>query len=185
MKAPLGFVFALVIIFVSPGWTQETSAGPNPSAPPETSQWAFFIGTWDCTTTSLAPDGSARTGTARWVAQWTLDGWAIRDDWYGLDADGAVTFHGMNIRSYNQRLKKWEIRWLPQGSLEWKHFTGERTGERIVKISEFSLNGRPALDRTTWSEITADSFRWTKDISFDNGATWREAVLVVEAKRAR
>lgn len=164
---------------------QDSGTGPNPAAPPETAQWAFFIGEWDCFTRSPQTDGTVRTGKARWVAQWTLDGWAIRDDWYGLDADGTVTFHGMNIRSFNPRLKKWEVRWLPQGTLEWKQFSGERNGDRIVKVSEFVLNGRPALDRTTWSQITDDSFLWTKDISFDNGATWREGVLVVEARRVK
>jgi len=42
---------------------------------------------------------------------------------------------------------------------------------------------KPFLSRTRYFGITPDAFRMQQDRSSDNGLTWDEATLVIEAKR--
>ncbi len=44
--------------------------------------------------------------------------------------------------------------------------------------------GKPAITRTRYYDIGADSFHMQQDRSTDNGQTWEESVLTIDAKRA-
>ncbi len=101
------------------------ASGRHPDAPPETDQFAFLIGEWDCTIRSIGPDGAlGPESKARWVGRWDLGGWAIRDDW--TSAGGM----GFNIRSCNPRTQKWDNRWLQAGNLLWKYYEAEKVATR-------------------------------------------------------
>ena len=43
--------------------------------------------------------------------------------------------------------------------------------------------GKPTLSRTRFYAISASAFRFVTDRSHDDGKTWDEAVLRIEAKR--
>lgn len=159
------------------------ASDPNPAAPPETSQYAFMIGEWECTTRFMGPDGTYNEGRASWSAEFILDGWAIQDYWVSTRPNGAV-FHGTNIRSFNPALGKWECRWLPQGSLEWKHFTSEKIDDTMVMLGSGSDQRGEFLDRNTFHEITDERWSWRKDRSYDDGETWIEGVGYIEARRS-
>ena len=61
---------------------QPAAAGPHPAAPVETSQFAFLIGAWDCSTRSMKPDGSGFfEGPGAVGGLLGSGGWAIQDDW--------------------------------------------------------------------------------------------------------
>ena len=47
--------------------------GPNSDAPPETTQFAFIIGEWDCKTRFMAPDSTFTDGEATWAGYWILE----------------------------------------------------------------------------------------------------------------
>lgn len=158
----------------------------NPAAPPETAQFAFLVGQWDCGVHTMNPDGKTfRDSTATWTGYFILDGWAIQDDWVTGAPDGNE-FHGTNIRSFNPRTRTWDNRWLPSGSLQWTYFEAKQVGETMVMIGG---NGRDArgqyLDRNTFYDIQPDSWKWRKDRSWDGGTTWVEGVSRIEARRAR
>jgi len=157
---------------------------PNPKAPPETEQYTFMIGSWDCVIRGIDAQGNPQEGKARWSAHYILDGWAIQDEWVSLDKEGKPGFYGINIRSFNTELGKWECRWLPSGTLQWKHFLSWKDGETMVMEGEGEDQRGPFLDRNTFSEITESSWRWVKDRSYDGGKTWNKAVATIEAKRS-
>lgn len=160
--------------------------GPHPDASPETWQFAFLIGAWDCATRSMKPDGSGFVdGRARWTGYWILNGWAIQDDWESTRPDGAAV-HGTNVRSFNPKTQKWDNRWLSSGTLQWKYFEAERVGETMVMTGneERDRAGREYVDRNVFHEIGEDSWKWRKDRSFDGGQTWIEGVAFIEARRA-
>jgi hypothetical protein len=157
----------------------------NPQAPPETGQFAFLVGEWDCRTKFMKPDGSGYSeGQAEWTGYFILDGWAIQDDWVSLGPDGQK-FYGTNIRSFNPQTGKWDNRWLAAGSLQWKYFVAEKTGETMVMIGG---EGKDSLgefiDRNTFYDINTDRWSWRKDRSYDGGDTWMEGVGFIEATRA-
>ena len=43
--------------------------------------------------------------------------------------------------------------------------------------------GKPALVRSRFQDITPNSFNWQQDRSSDNGKTWTEGTLRIEARR--
>lgn len=158
----------------------------NPQAPPETEQFSFIVGAWDCTTKFMKPDGSGYgEGRARWIGYYILDGWAIQDDWIGIRPDGSES-RGTNIRSFNQRTGKWDNRWLAAGSLAWKYFESEQKGDTMVMIGGEGKDARGAfVDRNIFHDITADHWSWRKDRSYDGGETWSEGIGFIEATRSR
>jgi hypothetical protein len=158
----------------------------SPDAPPETAQFAFLIGAWNCKTRGMGPDGAIQDGPdASWTGYYILDGWAIQDDWVSPGPDGKL-FRGTNVRSFNQKTGKWDNRWLPTGSLQWKYFDAEQVGEAMVMTGE-DTDGmdRSFLDRNTFHEIETDSWKWRKDRSFDGGESWIEGVAFIHCQAHR
>lgn len=155
----------------------------NPDAPPETDQFAFLVGTWDCTTRSMGPDGTlGAPGRATWTGYWILDGWAIQDDWVGERPDGSRTY-GTNIRSFNPD-GYWDNRWLPAGTLRWTYFRADRVDDTMVMVGGEGEDSRGAyIDRNVFYDIEADSWKWRKDRSWDGGESWLEGVAYIEARR--
>lgn len=154
----------------------------NPAAPPETSQYSFIIGKWDCATRFLNPKGEYKEGHAVWTGSYILDGWAIQDLWASEGPKG--TFYGLNIRSFNKKTGKWDNRWLPQGTLEWKYFESHLDGDSMVMIGGEGTDSRgPFVDRNTFFDITENSWHWRKDRSWDGGKTWFEGVGFIDATR--
>ncbi len=156
------------------------SANRHPDAPPETEQFAFLIGEWECEIRAMSPSGQLGEPTqAKWAGKWDLGGWAIRDDWsspFGL---------GFNIRSFNPETKKWDNRWLSSGNLQWKYFEAEKVGDTMVMMGGAGEDARGEfIDRNTFHDIQADSWSWRKDRSYDGGDTWFEGIAVIRAVRA-
>ena len=85
---PLLTGLALTALIAAP--SVASSAGPNPKAPPETAQFDFLVGDWECVIKTMKPDGSGyHARGATWRAEYILDGWAIQD-WWGLRAAGRI-----------------------------------------------------------------------------------------------
>jgi len=156
----------------------------NAEAPPQTAQYAFLVGKWGCKTRFMDAEGRPVEGRATWTGYYILDGWAIQDDWVALRADGTES-HGTNIRSFNPQTGKWDNRWLPAGSLQWKYFQAEKVGDTMVMTGEGTDARGPFIDRNTFYEISADGWRWRKDRSYDGGTSWIEGVGYIEATRSR
>jgi hypothetical protein len=183
---PTALACAMVAALTAPAAASPADAdGPSPDAPPETAQFAFLIGDWDCTVRQMKPDGGGYTeGRARWTGYWILGGFAIQDDWESAAPGGGV-FRGTNIRSFNTQTGKWDNRWLPASTLQWKSFVATRKADTMVMIGgeDRDAAGRPYVDRNVFSDIGKDSFKWRKDRSFDGGATWFQGVAFIEARR--
>lgn len=133
----------------------------------------------------MRPDGSSVEGEAVWEAHYILGGWAIQDVWTVETPEGEA-FYGTNIRSFDPERKKWNNRWLPSGSLEWKHFDSEQVGDTMVMIGgEGEDPNGSYVDRNTFYNISENHFDWKKDRSYDGGETWIEGVALISADRIR
>lgn len=156
----------------------------NPDAPPETAQFSFIVGHWDCKIRFMGPDQSFSEGQATWTGYYVLDGWAIKDDWVSIQPDGSRS-HGFNIRSFNTETGQWDNRWLPQGTLQWAYYESEQMGETMVMTGGEGIDARGAfVDRITFYNISEDSWSWRKDRSYDDGESWFEGVAFIEATRS-
>jgi hypothetical protein len=158
----------------------------NPAAPKETAQFRFLVGNWDCKTRFMKADGkSYAEGTARWNGYYILDGWAIQDDWISAQPDGTEG-HGTNIRSFNPKTGKWDNRWLPAGSLQWKYYQSEQVGDTMVMTGGEGKDARGEyVDRNTFYDIAQDSWSWRKDRSYDGGKSWVEGIGYIHATRVK
>lgn len=162
------------------------ASGRHPDAPPETEQFAFMIGEWDCTQRSMDRTGKlGPPSKARWVGSWDLGGWAIRDDWTSLRPDGSKSY-GFNIRSFNPETRKWDNRWLQSGSLQWVYFEAEQVGDTMVMTGGGGTDSfGDFIDRNVFHDIGPDGFSWRKDRSWDGGETWIEGVAVIQSVRVK
>jgi hypothetical protein len=86
------------------------------------------------------------------------------------DAAANVNSYGTTLRVYDPRIDAWQIQWTDPVMQNFLHMIGRAQGDDIVQ-----LGNRPdgKLIRWSFSEITTNSFRWTGEISDDEGASWR------------
>ena len=185
MRGTLRLALCPLVLFVMaiPALAGSARTEPHPDAPEQTAQYAFLIGSWDCTTRFLSADGYV-DGTAIWSGWYILDGWAIQDLWVS-DRPGGGKWFGTNIRSFNPETGVWDNRWLPQGTLQWKSYRSEMVGETMVMTGGEGKDPRGAfIDRNTFYEIGKDGWKWRKDRSYDGGQTWVEGVGFITATRS-
>jgi hypothetical protein len=187
-------VFFLVLLFASPISAIAQHAGaaaamPASSAPGEAGQFDFLLGQWEL---DVHPKVSGLVamihGTPRlvgtWKAQRSSDGLGIEDELSIMDASGNPISLSRALRTY----VKSEQRWKVSGTDVTHATTSEASGQWLA--GEMRLDGRSTdadgklvLTRTRYTNITLDGFRMLQDRSIDNGESWNEAVLTIDARR--
>jgi hypothetical protein len=114
---------------------------------------------------------------------WVLEGGAIQDIRIvpGRGQPGKseppMAFHGTTIRFYDPAIDAWRSTWIEPVNARVRRFIGRPSGQGIVLLSD---EDEPQL-RWCFTDITAESFRWTAEASPDRGATWQfdEAMLAI------
>jgi len=66
---------------------------------------------------------------------------------------------------------------VSSGTAQWKD--GAMTG----LAHGIDAQGHPLLTRSRFSAIGPSSFKWQQDVSYDEGRTWTEGKVKIEAKR--
>ena len=181
------FLVALAVLAgVSDGQAQQ--AGP-PVAPPEVAQFDFLIGQWDI---EVAPKTSGLVamihGTppllGTWKAWRAFDGFGVDDELRVVDGGGNPKNLSRSLRIYDAKARRWIIESLdvygPRFSAATAAWQG---GEMHVSSSGSMPDGKPYQSRTRFYEISADHFTVRQDRSYDNGATWDEGALTINARR--
>lgn len=99
-----------------------------------------------------------------------LDGLGNIDDFVS-DWDGGYV--GMALRLFDPQAKRWSIYWASDrtGILETPVTGGFKDGIGTFYGREVH-EGRPVLQRFTWSEVTPSSAVWRQAWSVDEGKTW-------------
>ena len=136
-----------------------------------------FVGSSELDVLQIAEDGSQRRRMGEWHFGWMLEGRAIQDVWIVPPrgelrrGDAAANFnsYGTTLRVYDPRIDAWQIQWTDPVTQNFLQMIGRAEGNDIVQLGT-RPDGR--LIRWRFSEITADSFRWTGEISADGGASW-------------
>jgi hypothetical protein len=125
-----------------------------------------FVGSWNIEGTWYQSDGSRRTGKGEWHFDWILGGTGIQDV---LFASGAPRHQfGSTFRTYDKAIDAWHLSWMQPASGEFVNLIGRQLGDRVVCESTDPLPQR----RWSFTDITANSFRWLGEVSHDNGASW-------------
>ena len=159
------------------------------TAPAEARQFDFLIGHWELVvrpkvTTLAARIHGAPKLLGTWKAWRAFDGFGIEDELRIVDASGNPTSLGTSMRAWSVGERRWLVTTLDayrgrmtSASAEW------RGTEMVLTGRGTDAEGKPTLLRTRFFAITPAAFRFQQDRSSDEGKTWDEGVLKIDAKR--
>ena len=172
------------------GWTSFASAQQAPATPrPEARQFDFLIGQWELEVHPKADGLMAKIHgapqlTGIWKAWRAFDGFGVDDEVRIIDKSGNPVSLSHAMRAYSSAENAWLVVSLDAYRGRLSESKGQLQGsEMVLSGKSTDPEGKPVLTRARYSKITPDSFHLQNDRSADNGATWDEAVLVIDAKR--
>lgn len=100
--------------------------------------------------------------------------WGGRANIEELHADApSGPIHGVTLRLYDPGARQWRLYWANRdvGVLD-RPTVGEFRDGRGEFFDQDTIDGRVALIRFVWSDITDTSCRWEQAFSWDRAATW-------------
>ena len=167
----------------------DPSAAQAPSAPAEARQHDFLLGQWELSVKVPATSLATRLhGMPKLVGSWkgwrAFDGYGIEDELRITDASGNPVTLVHSLRYYDRTTRKWSITALDvyRGKVSTLSATWGK-GTMLQESRGVDQEGKPYLARARFIEITPTAFRFRQDRSYDDGKSWKEDTLVIEAKR--
>lgn len=182
MKSLL-FSFVLCLAAAAPVRAQDAAV------PAEAAQFDFLIGQWELEVSpKVSGLGAMIHGAPRLLGSWkawrAFDGRGLDDELRILDASGNPVSLNHSLRIYDPKTRRWQVTGLDVYRVRFGSASGQWVnGEMLLEGSGQSAEGKPLLTRTRFSEIGPEHFKMRQDRSYDNGATWEEGALTVQAKR--
>lgn len=164
-------------------------APPSFTAPAEASQYDFLIGQWELVAAPYVPGLAARIhGSPKlpgiWKAWRSLDGFGIEDETRFTDESGNPRGFTLCVRVYDAKARHWNLASVDAYRATIVTSTGEwKNGEMHQTGGGTDAEGRAYVSRTRFHSITPTSFRFQQDRSYDDGKSWTEGFLKIEAKR--
>lgn len=120
----------------------------------------FWLGAWDVSWAGGA--GTNRIGRI-------LGGRVIHEQFEGGDAGS--TLHGQSWSVFDPERRRWQQVWVDdQGSF--LDLVGERADGWFALARVAPERGPNATQRMVFRDVGVDRFRWTWELSLDDGATW-------------
>lgn len=174
------FVCVLLVIGVSPLAAQtKTQEQLETAYAQHRGDFDYLLGDWEFTAVGQE-NGEFR---GYWSAV-KLAGEQILDE-FRVVGDGGETFYlTTTIRSYNAALDRWELIGMDKGNGLQDFGTGRREGDEMLLEQRYVRNGaEPHVRRIKYYGIGENRFSWSSDLSKDNGRTWIDAELRIEARR--
>jgi hypothetical protein len=191
MKRACSFAFSILLVCASVDAVAQANSNEQPAhtVALEVKQFDFLVGEWQLEVLPKASGlaamihGAPRlTGT--WKAWRAFDGLGIEDELRIVDASGNPISLSHALRIYAKTEGHWNVSLLDAYRAHFSDSTGQwQAGEMRMDSHGTDAEGKPYLSRTRYYEIASDSFRMQQDRSVDNGQSWDEAVLTINAKR--
>lgn len=183
----------LALLLVTPAATRAQHGGgqgaPSRTAPREASQFDFLVGEWELDVRVPASGLAQRLhGVPKLVGTWkawrALDGWGIEDELRITDAAGNPSGFTRSVRVYDAVAKRWAISSLDVYGARFTSVTAVwRDGAMHLTSRGTDRDGKAYVSRTRLYDITPTTFRFQQDRSFDDGKSWTEGTLRIQAKR--
>jgi hypothetical protein len=173
--------------FSSNASAAEVSTAANAIA--ETHQFDFLLGEWELQVhPKVSGLAAAIHGTPKLAGTWkawrVLDGQVVEDELRIVDASGNPVALHRGLRTWSGAESRWKICAVDAYHSDTSESTGAMQAGAMRTQGRFTdANGKTILTRTRYSDVGPDSFHTQQDRSEDNGQTWDEAVLTIDAKR--
>jgi hypothetical protein len=154
-------------------------AAPGRAAeiPASADVYGWLVGSWELDVLVYwGMDVSARGLKAEAHFGWALEGRAIQDVWImprvadrTANLARKMNMYGTTLRVWDPAIQAWQVTWTNPAGDHHERQVGRRIGKDIVQ-----LGVRPNGTATRWmfSEMAADSFRWTGEALEADGRTW-------------
>ncbi len=154
-RAPLALICSMVLLAAAPALQGATSGCSDARA----RQFDFWIGDWEV----LNPDGSV---AGRNRIEPILDGCALQETWAGRSGSA-----GTSLNFFDTARGKWRQFWV------WREGTTlELEGGLVdgaMRLEGASTeDGKPVLNRITWTRRPEGQVNQRWDVSPDGGKTW-------------
>jgi hypothetical protein len=160
------------------------AAGPTPEYAQQLALFGQLVGIWDVDDTHFDATGAVtRQQRGEWLFGWVLNGRAIQDVLItpprDVQRETGVPFgeYGTTLRFYDPMLDAWQVTFVAPvyGAIVQLVARPDEAGSGIV-LEGRAPEGAPDAShhyRWTFSDITADAFRWRGYWSADEGQTWQ------------
>lgn len=190
MAARLALILMVLLTASTNALAQHGGGTPSVrSVPSEAAQFAFLVGQWElvvkpsATTLAMKIHGVPKlAGT--WKAWRAFDGFGVEDELRITDASGNPRSLSHAMRYYDATAKRWSTTTLDVYRGVFTASTSNwRDGKMTVTSRGVDGEGKAYVARSTYSDINPAGFRFRQDRSLDDGQTWTEGVLTIDAKR--
>jgi hypothetical protein len=159
------------------------------SPPEQARQYDFMIGEWALTArpklgvlARLAHGEIVLTGT--WKVRPAMNGWGVQDELQLIDDSGNPSVLVAATRFYDARKSHWMTTSLDVYRGRQTLSTARRVGTGMQgETHSQNDDSKQTLTRATISPVDENHFVFRQDRSYDDGQTWDEAALVIEASR--
>lgn len=150
----------------------------NPDGPAELAQYDFLIGDWDVEITWYFPGQEPSVSKAKWHNHWIVNGNVVMLEWRGPQ------FTGTEIRQWDKRQGKWVgVNIYPDFGPNMPTATSEKVGDEMLVFIPYVGPEGPYINRETYYDIKADSYKMKSDISKDGGETWERGMYEMTVTR--
>lgn len=183
-------MLALVLVAIAPAGAQHGGNAPSARvAPAEARQFAFLLGQHELVVKPAASRLAERIhGVPKLIGTWkawrVMDGYGIQDELRITDEAGNPRTLAHTVRYYDASAKRWTSSAIDAYRGGFTSSTAEWRDNMLLSSSRGTdADGKAYLSRTRFYDITPMSFRFRVDRSMDEGKTWKEGTLSIEAKR--
>ena len=190
MQARFVVVPIILLTMSSPVRAQHgESVQPMRTAPSEAKQFGFLVGQFELDVRPKAVGLAQKIhGVPRVIGTWTgrraMDGFGIEDELRITDASGNPRMLSHAVRYYDTAARHWTTSSIDVYRGVFSTATAEWRDNAMTTTSRGQdAEGKPYLSRGRYYDITPTSFRFRQDRSVDEGKTWEEGILNIEAKR--
>ena len=190
MTRAISRVLGLILLASSAAGAQHGGAAPPArSAPAEAKQFAFLIGQFDLAVKPKAKGlGQQIHGVPKLVGTWkgwrALDGFGLDDDLRVTDEAGNPVLLSHSVRYFDGEQHRWVTSSIDVYKGVFSTSTAEMKDNAIVVTAHGTDgDGKVYASRARFFDITPTGFKYRTDRSYDEGKTWDEGILSIEAKR--
>jgi hypothetical protein len=168
----------------------DAAAPTSANAPAEAKQFDFLLGQWELDVHPKVSGLAAMIHGAPklsgiWKAWRALDGLVIEDEMRIVDASGNPKSLTRAQRIWSMHDARWKVVMIDAYHGRTSESSGQMQGaEMHTESRSTDAEGKTVLTRTRYYDISADGFRMQQDRSEDNGQTWDEGTLAIDAKRS-
>ncbi len=147
------------------------AAGRASDIPEAADAYGWLVGSWELDVLHYFADLRGQGLKAQAHFAWVLEGRAIQDVWTAPPAarESGVRMLGTTLRVWDPALQAWRITWINPLTGARAELVGRRSGKDVVQIGT-SADGTPI--RWSFTDIAADSFRWTGESLDGDGRSW-------------